>query len=209
MNTSFLYLYIVFSLHLFSQYLYYLLSSVLPAIWFERTHPHGSRPHIPWSADMLTRGDFRDQRRKIRSVSFLFNSDSISFILLLSLVLYVDIILYLYLSLCVVYSHPLSLVSLPLSLNLAHTQTQTHNYSPTLSQYLTHPFTGHLFVALFIFISTSVMRSVLHQLPGITIVSLSLRKEPTGRRWVTVVSLQQQWKDSEQWEMKYIQFNLN
>ena len=46
-NTPFLYLYIVFSLHLFSQFLYYLLSSVLTAIWFERTHPHGSRPHIP------------------------------------------------------------------------------------------------------------------------------------------------------------------
>ena len=99
---------------------------------------------------MLTRGNFWDKRRKIRSVSFLFNSDSLSFILLFSLVLYVDIILYLYLSLCVVYSHPLSLVSLPLSLNLTHTHrhtitlslnlthTQTHNYSPTISQPRTH-----------------------------------------------------------------------
>ena len=90
---------------------------------------------------MLTRGNIWDKRRKIRSVSFLFNSDSISFILLLSPVLYIDIILYLYLSLCVVYSNPLSLLSLPLSLNLAHTHTHTDTQLLSLSLSISHTLT--------------------------------------------------------------------
>jgi hypothetical protein len=40
-----------------------------PAIRHERAHPHGPRLYIPRSADLLPRGDIRDERRTMRSVS--------------------------------------------------------------------------------------------------------------------------------------------